>query len=134
MTNYKSKLLVGFISLCLLSIFSSYATAKLSPVDEFKQQYCSFNGILKDKSRWSEEFKMLEEPIDYPNFKAMSDLLSLFMTMPKDFIHSCPDLKSYLSELVKYHFGNEKIHKKVSDAIDFISKKLQNDPKNNEAK
>ena len=95
--------------------------------DRLMKNYCDFNGMLKDKNRWIEEFRMLEEPRDHPNFEAMTDKLGVLMTLPKDIIKKCPRLKDYLTELVKYNANNEKIKKEISRAIEFISEKLSDD-------
>lgn len=93
------------------------------------QAYCNFNGILKDNNRWSEEFNMLEEPDDYPNFQTMSDLLSVFMILPDNVIKACPSLTNYLKELVKRHKDNNKIKKEIKEAINYISDRIPNDTK-----
>lgn len=86
-----------------------------------EQNYCAFNGILKDESRWIEEFKMLEEPSDHPNFQKMNDVLSIFMILPQHLVESCPKLKIYLAALTKYHAQNANIVKEVKVALGYIS-------------
>jgi hypothetical protein len=127
MKVYVNKSIGCLFVLCFILIPCGYASHDKSPATEMRQKYCNFNGILKDKIRWAEEFKMLEDPSDYPTFEVMSDMLSVFMTMPKSLIKECPSLENYLSELVKYHANNKKIKKEVSRAIEYISKKLQSD-------
>lgn len=94
-----------------------------SRVDEMWQNLCNFNGILKDESRWEEEFKMLEEPDDHPNFRGMLAKISMFMTMPEHFVDKCPTLKKYMVNLLKYHASNEKIVQRVKTALDYLAKK-----------
>lgn len=61
-----TKTLICCFSLCFF--LSVYASNKGLTV-EMKRNYCEFNGILKDEARCNEEFKMLEEPSDHPNFE-----------------------------------------------------------------
>lgn len=104
-------------------IACGYAQNDISTENDMKT-YCDFKGILKDKTRWVEEFKMLEEPRDHPNFKAMSDMLSIFIMLSKDAVKKCPALEEYLTELVNYHY-DDKIKKEVNRAIEYISKRYE---------
>jgi hypothetical protein len=128
--NYK---LLGIFVFCFMFISCDCTSQRdKSAIEELRQRYCNFNGYLKNKEdskvgeRWEEEFKMLEHPTDYPTFEAMSDILSIFVTLPEDLIKNCPVLKNYLSALVKYHANNTKIKQiEVNRAISCIFKKLQ---------
>ena len=137
MKNYKNRTVVYFLVItffCLMFSSSGYAwwnkKEELSLVEESWQEYCSYDGIFHDESRWVEEFMMLEEPSDHPNYEQMCSLLGIFMTMPDEFIAECPKLRKYLLELVKYHANNEKLTKDMQMILDFISqRKLTAKPK-----
>ena len=124
MKIYKRKSLTVFlIGLCFMFSSCGYASSEGSPISKMQQTYCAFNGVLKDEDRWGEEFKMLEEPEDHPNFQKMNDILSIFMALPNALIERCPSLKHYLSELVKYHADNKNITKGTKEVLEYISQK-----------
>lgn len=112
-----------FAILCITVISGKEAFCDEFSNNETWQKYCTFNGILKDEARWNEEFKMLEEPSDHPNFQKMRAKLVIFITLPNDFINSCPSLKKYLSDLVLYHANNKNIAKEIRIILDYIAQK-----------
>ena len=126
MSNYKI-----FLPIVLSLMFIPYEYAycgkgEKSPVEKMWQRYCVYQGIFKDESRWIEEFQMLEEPSDHPNYEYVSSMLGIFMTMPDDLVARCPSLKKYLSELIRYHTDNTHITKDTEMILDFLQRKLAN--------
>ena len=130
--SYKNK-----VSICLLSIIlyipCSYARSAAdedSLINQMHKRYCIFSGILdvkaggKASDRWDEEFKMLEEKHDWPNFEAMHDELSTFVTLPNNLVKNCSNLRAYLSALVNYvgsRPDNKNITKNIRGVVDYIS-------------
>jgi hypothetical protein len=121
MRTHKS--LICFLLVAFYFTFIPYgnASSDVPPVNKMWQSYCNFNGLFGSEERWTEEFKMLEEPSDHPNFQTMCDKLSIFIAMPNDFIDNCPNLKRYLSKLVDYHANNKNIIKKVRVILNYIA-------------
>ena len=134
MKIHEYSVLIYFVSVMILilvvpHIYASTSNSKISPVEEMWQSHCDFKGLFDNEDRWIEEFKMLEEPKDHANFQEMRDKISIFLTIPNDFIEKCPKLKKYLSELVKYHANNEHIPIVIRANIEYIQKKLTNETK-----
>lgn len=95
-------------------------------LQELYQTHCSYEGMLKTKDggkvsdRWTEEFKMLTEPHDHPNFIAINNKLATFSIFPHRVIEDCPKLKAYLSALANYSTENKNLSKDLRYAIEFI--------------
>ncbi len=138
MKNYKNKALVCFLSIMVYFILSPCGYSdddekewRKSPLEEMHQEYCTFGGILKVKEggrvgdRWDEEFRMLEERQDRPNFVAMNDRLADLITLPRDVVKDCPSLQAYLLALVNYvnsRPNNKNITDNLRGVIGYISK------------
>ena len=62
--------------------------------------------LKQGEEYWQEEFKMLEEKDYRPNHKAMLKIFQIFITMPKENINNCPNLRAYLVGLINYYESN----------------------------
>lgn len=116
------RILFTIISFGLL-FFYKYSLANdnnIAPIEAAYNRYYHFNGIFADESRWEEEFKMLEEEYDHPNYIQISSSLAFIMVMPDHYIDKCPTLKKYLVALTKYHIDNTRISEDTRKFLNYI--------------
>ena len=123
---YKNTLLTISFLMMFVSSCQLFAGSNKSGIDELRDEYCHFTGVLKSENRWEEEFKMLEEPSDHPNFQRMNDILSILIILPKQIIldESCVSLRNYLSRLIEYHKDSVNISESVKLALGIVLEKL----------
>ncbi len=93
--------------------------------------FCSFNGILNSQSRTrEEEFNMLLEPEENPNFEAMSSAVGALTVVPvKDLKNPECNVSKYTKDLLEFYKNNkDKImakHPEIAELLGFIQNRFE---------
>jgi len=114
---------------CILLLF--LALFSISSFADVISNYCGFHGILTDKPGRSkeEEFAMLLEPQDHPNYEMISSAIGVVAITPINILKdsNCA-ISGYVKQLLEYYQKHKDEIKNydpdTADILDLVQKKL----------